>query len=262
MKNQSIGKQTALITGPTSGIGYELALLFAKDGYNLILAARTKQKLEQMKADLEKKFAITVHIIAIDLSKPDSPKQLYEQLIKQEVKIDILVNNAGFGNYGFFCQTDLDVDLELLQLNIVTPTILTKLISADMIKRRQGKILNVGSVASFFAGPYMNTYFASKNYILSFSLALHCELKSAGVSVSCLCPGPTQTNFGNRAHFHHKLNRRHIMDVKKVAETGYRGLFKNKAIVIPGFQNKLIIFSARFAPRLLLTKMVKKLSGF
>ena len=254
-------KHTVLITGPTSGIGLSLAHLFARSGYNLILVARYKETLDALEQALIRLYGVNVQVYAIDLSKQGCVEQLLEQLGDQANAIDILVNNAGFGNYGRFEETDSSTDVDLIMLNILTLTMLTKAL-LPYVRARCGKILNVGSVAAFLPGPFMNTYFASKAYVLSFSLALREEVSSQGVSVSCLCPGPTHTNFGKRAHYDHQLSRQHIMDVDSVAQEAYRGLMAGKAIIVPGWKNRLIVALSPLTPRVLLAKIVRRASGY
>ena len=254
-------KNTVVITGPTSGIGLELAHLFAKDGFSLILIARYENTLAALAQQLKKDYAVRAIPIVADLSNANSIKHIMETIKRETNSIEILVNNAGFGNYGRFDLTSADIDVELINLNILSLTILTKKLLPHLIKNK-GKILNVGSMAAFLPGPFMNTYFASKAYVLSFSIALREELLSLGVSVSCLCPGPTQTNFGKRAHYNHNLDRRHIMRVEDVALVAYRGLHARKAIIIPGWKNRLIAVMRVIIPKTLMAKIVRKASGY
>ncbi len=251
--------RTVLITGPTSGIGYELAKLFAKDGYGLILVARGGDRLAPLKAELEKTYGVFVKTIEKDLSESNAPQEVFQELKTDTHSIELLVNNAGFGNYGTFDQTDLETELRMIQLNIASLTHLTKLFLKGMIKNKWGRILNVASTASFQPGPLMAVYYASKAYVLSFSEALANELKGTGVTITALCPGPTRTGFQKRADIEgtRLVSGGLIMDAKRVAEEGYRGLMRGKTVVIPGLKNKAIAFSVRLTPRNLVTKIVR-----
>ncbi len=253
--------QTALITGASSGIGYELTKLFAGDGYNLVLIARSQSKLEEIASILTKEFSITVKVIAKDLSLATSPEEIWQELQSQGYTIDILVNNAGFGTYGLFLETQLQSELNMMQLNMVTLTHLTKLFLPEMVARQQGKILNIASTAAFQPGPLMAVYYASKAYVLSFSEALANELQNTGVSVTVLCPGPTESGFQAKANMENSklFKNQPIMDASKVASIGYRALFNNKTVVISGWKNKLLALSIRFAPRNLVTKIVRNI---
>lgn len=251
--------KTVLITGPTSGIGYELAKLFAKDGYGLVLIARNGPKLLDLKSEFEKEHSIFVKIIEKDLSRPSAPQEIFEALQKDSITIDILVNNAGYTNFGFFSKTDLKTELEMIQLNMTSLTHLTKLFLPEMVKRGQGKILNVASTAAFQPGPLMAVYYASKAYVLSFSEAIARELKGTGVTVTALCPGPTRTGFQKRGDIEGtRLVRSDlIMEAEPVARLGFLGLMKGKTVVVPGFKNKIFAFSSRLIPRDLMTRIVR-----
>ncbi|HVF69312.1 MAG TPA: SDR family oxidoreductase [Xanthomonadales bacterium] len=251
--------KTVLITGGSSGIGYELAKVFGKENYNLILVASNKEKLEKS-ADELTDSGFTVKTIAKDLSDPHSPSQIYDHLNKERISIDVLVNNAGFSNYGLFTETNLDLELSELQVNIVTLTHLTKFFVRDMLKRRDGKILNVASTAAFIPGPLMAVYYASKAYVLSFSEALNEELTGTGVHVTALCPGPTDTGFATRGGvLDSPLFQGKILDASYVAQAAYDGLMRNQAVVIPGLKNQLMIQSLRLIPRSKIPKVVKKM---
>jgi short-subunit dehydrogenase len=238
---------TALITGASAGIGYELAKLFARDGYNLVLVARSADKLAQLSAELEKAYKIRATVVAADLSRPGEPDQVFTTTQKTGIEVDVLVNNAGFGQFGFYVETDLQEELGQIQLNISSLTHLTKLYVRPMVERRRGRILNVASTAAFQPGPLMAVYYATKAYVLSFSEALSNELQGTGVTVTCLCPGPTTTEFFKRASM--DLIKAPAMDAKTVAEIGYRAMLKGKPTVIAGRMNWLVAQSTRFAPR-------------
>lgn len=252
-------EKNVLITGASSGIGYEFAARFAKEGYNIIAVARNKQKLDELKRQLEKTYGIAVWIYAKDLSNQNEVHDLYETLKNEQLDVHILVNNAGFGLYGEFVETELQEELNMIDLNIKTLTHLTKLVVVDMVKRNEGKILNVASTAAFQPGPLMAVYYATKAYVLSFSEALSNELRHTNVTVSALCPGPTATGFVDRANLQQsKLFKSGVMDVKQVVEAGYKGVMNNKTVIIPGVANKLLAFSVRFMPRKFVTNIVRK----
>lgn len=246
-----ISGKTALITGASSGIGYEFTSLFAKDGYNLVLVARSEQQLMQLAQQLEDKFGISVRVIAKDLSNASAPEEISTELQQAGVTIDVLVNNAGFATYGMFAEIDLATELQEMQVNMVTLTHLTKLFLPDMLKKRWGKILNVASTAAFQPGPLMAVYYATKAYVLSFSEALADELRGTGVTVTTLCPGPTASGFQERAHVEvtRLVSSKKIMDAARVARAGYRALIAGKTVVIPGLRNKILAEAVRFSPR-------------
>jgi uncharacterized protein len=242
--------KTALITGASGGIGYELGLLFAKDGFDCILVARSEDKLKELAARLENECRIKTLVIAKDLSRPSAVDEIYEAVTATSMQVDVLVNNAGFPVFGLFVETDLQVELEMLQVNVVALTALSKLFLKGMVARRSGRILNLASTAAFEPGPLMAVYYASKAYVLSFSEAISNELRGTGVTVTALCPGPTRTGFQKRGVMEDsRLVRGDIADARSVALAGYRGLMAGKTIVIPGFSNKLVPWIVRVSPR-------------
>lgn len=252
-------QKTVLITGGSSGIGYELAQVFGHNNYNLILVANDKNKLQIAENKL-KSHGFSVRTVSMDLADPQSPTKIYEYLQKEEIRIDILVNNAGFATYGEFAEIDLDRELSELQVNIVALTHLTKLFLPDMLKAKNGKVLNVASTAAFAPGPFMAVYYASKAYVLSFSQALNSELENTGVHVTALCPGPTDTGFVKRGGIENsKLFHGKNLTASSVANAAYDGLMKNKLIVVPGFRDKLMIQALRLAPRDFVLKVVKNI---
>lgn len=254
-------KKTALITGASSGIGYELTKLFALDRYNLVLVARSESKLQQIASELTEQYGIAVKVIAKDLALPSSPEEIWQELQTEAITIDVLVNNAGFATYGFFVETELQPELNMMQLNMVTLTHLTKLFLPEMLARQTGKILNIASTAAFQPGPLMAVYYATKAYVLSFSEALANELQGTGVTVATLCPGPTKSGFQAKANMENSklVKDKQIMDAKKVASIGYQGLINNQTVIIPGLQNKLLALVVRFIPRNLLTRIVRSM---
>lgn len=256
-KNLKLNGETVLITGASSGIGYELSKLFAQDGYNLVLVSRNEKKLTQVMDELKENFDIKIKIIPKDLSIAESPREIFDELQQESIKIDVLVNNAGAGLFGYFSETDITKELQIIQTNVISLTHLTKLFLPEMLKQRYGKILNVGSVGSFVPNIFSAVYGATKSYILSFSEALSGELQGTGVKVTVLCPGRTKTNFHKKAEIEN-INYEG-MDSRIVAKIGYRSLLQEKIIVIPGISNKLKIFLTRFMPRSLIAKIARKL---
>jgi len=247
--------QTALITGASGGIGYELARLFARDHYNLVLIARSAGTLKQVAGELEGQFGVTVKTFTLDLAATSAPMFLFDQLQREEIAVDVLVNNAGFGAFGEFASMTEEEILGQIQLNITALTHLTRLFLPPMLVRRSGRIMNVASTAAFQPGPLMAVYYATKAYVLSFSEALANELARSGVSVTCLCPGPTKTNFAKRAGTERSRLFRKLrpMTAETVARDGYRGLMAGRTVVISGAQNWLVAESVRFAPRKMVT---------
>ena len=252
--------KTALITGASGGIGYELALLFARDGFDCILIARSQDKLKELADRLEREHRIKTLVIARDLSRPSAVDEIYEEVSAASMQVEVLVNNAGFPVFGLFHETDLQVELEMLQVNVIALTALTKLFLKPMVERRSGRILNLASTAAFEPGPLMAVYYASKAYVLSFSEALANELRGTGVTVTALCPGPTRTGFQKRGVMEDsRLVRGQIADARSVALAGYRGLLAGKSIVIPGFSNRLVPWIVRVSPRSMVTRVVRRM---
>jgi len=235
----------ALITGASSGIGWELAKLFAADQFNLILVARNEVRLNQLATELRAQHGIDVKVLPKDLSKPEAPQEVFDEL--RAVPVSILVNNAGSGWHGAFAQTDLERSLTIMHLNMDALVKLTHLFAQPMLTRRAGKILNVASIAAFQPGPMVNVYYASKAFVHSFSYALACELEDSGVSVIALCPGTTQTEFFKRGNFG-PVRAAFTMDARTVAIAGYRGMMRGQRVVIPGFANKIASALAKRLP--------------
>ncbi|HSO93428.1 MAG TPA: SDR family oxidoreductase [Candidatus Dormibacteraeota bacterium] len=251
--------RTVLITGASSGIGYELALLFARDGFDCVLTARRADRLEALAVKLREEHKVRATVIPADLADPASPERIFSAVHSAGLAVDVLVNNAGFPSYGHFFQLDTRGELNELQVNIVALTHLTRLFLPDMIARRDGRILNVASTAAFEPGPLMAVYYASKAYVLSFSQALGNELTGTGVSVTALCPGITRTGFqAAGAMDDSRLVQGRMADAASVALAGYRGLMARKSVVIPGFANKLVPLAVRLAPRSVVTRMVRR----
>ena len=245
---------TALITGASGGIGLELARVFAREGYGLVLVARNQKRLEEIAQEVRPTEA---QVIAIDLSMRGAPEEIHGKV----PKVDVLVNNAGFGVFGKFADKGLAEELNMMQLNMTALVALTRLYLPAMISAGNGKIMNVASTAAFQPGPLMAIYFATKAFVLSFSEAIANELEGTGVIVSALCPGPTASDFQARAKMQNSglVKGKKMMDSRTVAEIGYRGLVAGKTIVIPGFGNKLLTQSLRLSPRSVVTKMVRRM---
>lgn len=254
-----MSQEIVLITGASSGIGLELAHIFAAKGYNLILVAQNKEKLDAAANYLKTQYKVQIRVIYKDLSKPQSAAEIVSELQGYKVRISVLVNNAGFSNYGKFAELPVDEQINLINVNITTLTKLTRLILPYMIMAKSGRILNVASTAAFQPGPLMSVYYASKAYVLSFSQGLASELENSGVTVTALCPGPTATGFQKRADMlDSKLMNLGLMDVKDVARAGFDGLMKGKTVIIPGIRNKIMVFLVRLLPRNLVTRIVKQ----
>jgi len=240
-----------LITGASAGIGHELSKVFAENGFNIVLVSRNKKKLEHIAGELESLYGIKAKVIAKDLCKPLAPQELYDEISADGIGIDVLVNNAGIGINGRFTDFNKEKIVDVIQLNITSLTILCRLFGTDMVKKRSGRILNVSSTAAFQAGPLMSSYYASKAYVQMLSEALNYEFGKDAVTVTALCPGPTQTEFFDRNDMAgaNVANGPWMMKASDVAKAGFAGLMKGKMIVIPGFINKLLAFFVRFTPR-------------
>lgn len=247
---------TVLITGASGGLGYEFAKLFARDHHNLVLVARSGDKLAQVTAELQA-HSVTVKTIALDLTAPPAPKFVFDQLQREGVVVDILVNNAGFGAFGDFAQMAEGEILGQIQLNIAALTELTRLFLPPMVQRRRGRIMNVASTAGFQPGPLMAVYYATKAYVISFSEAIANEVRDSGVTVTCFCPGATHTGFARRAGNEKSRLFKQVgaMSAEKVALDGYRALMEGRTLAISGAHNWLVAQSTRFAPRKLVTAL-------
>jgi short-subunit dehydrogenase len=244
-------KQTALITGASGGIGLELARIFAREGFDLILIARREEALRELADALLTKYGTRSLVLAADLADPGSPGRLAAEIASRGGQLDALVNNAGFGTSGPFRASDLDAQLAMIRVNISALTELTHRFLPGMIASRRGLILNVASTAAFQAGPLMAVYYATKAYVLHFSEAIANELAGSGVSVTALCPGPTLTGFQAAAGIERTrlLGRMSVADAASVAEAGYRGLLRGKRVVVPGLVNRLAAEATRLVPR-------------
>jgi short-subunit dehydrogenase len=252
---------TVLITGASGGIGYELAKLFARDRHDPVLVARSADKLAQVANELQH-HGVTVRTFPLDLAELNAPKLLFDQLQRENIAVDILVNNAGFGAYGEFATMPQEAVFGQIQLNVTALTELTRLFLPAMIARRSGRIMNVASTAGFQPGPLMAVYYATKAYVISFSEAIANELRDSGVTVTCFCPGATETGFAKRAGNDKTRLFKQLggMRVEKVALEGYRAVMEGRTLAISGAHNWLVAQSTRFAPRKLVTAMSRWIS--
>jgi short-subunit dehydrogenase len=251
-----MGQGRALITGGSVGIGAALADVFAARGHDLVLVARNREKLEMRGKAIRDQFGVDVVCLREDLSDPRGAGRVYEAITARGLEVHYLVNNAGVGLYGKFATTDLDAELKMIQLNVTSVVDLTKRFLPAMTARRAGRILNVASTAAFVPGPWMSVYYATKAFLLSFSQAIDYELKSQGITVTTLCPGPTKSEFKVRAGSQRsRLFEAFVMDAPRVARVGYDGMMKGKPVAVPGLRNKLIPVAARLAPRTVIAEL-------
>jgi short-subunit dehydrogenase len=255
----------ALITGASSGIGLELARIAASNNMNLIVLARNSEKLMQLRTELEGLYPVKVLAVGCDLTKPDAVEKIASLLNGRGIVPDILINNAGFGMYGLFDKIGTDSEASMIQLNITSLTELTKIIYRQMRSKGKGRILNVSSIAGFMPGPWMAVYHATKAYVLSFSEALAEEAKGSGVTVTALCPGPTETNFENRASAGAGINVFQnfgkLPTARQVAEYGWESMMKGKTVAVHGKKFRWLLFFIRFLPRKMVVHMTSKMQA-
>lgn len=256
-----IMKNAALITGASSGIGKELATIHAENGNNLILIARRKEKLEQLKKELQSKYSVKIEIISKDLTNSNAPKEIYEEVKKLNVEIQYLINNAGFGGLGKFIERNWQDDLDMINLNIIALANLTGLFLPDFVNRNSGRILNVSSTASLMPGPFQATYYATKAFVTSFSNAIAEELYNTNVTVTTLMPGPTATEFGKVSGMNKTKMFQNSFSARKVAEDGYKAMMDGKLDVITAlsFSQKIMTKFIPFLPKKMLLKTVRKM---
>jgi uncharacterized protein len=254
--------KTALITGASGGLGKSIAEQFAKDGVNLIITARSLDRLEAIAADWQARYRVVVTPIQSDLAQAGGAQKLFDAIAGRDLRIDYLVNNAGVGVFGLFREVALDDVLGMLTLNMISLTALTKLF-LDQIIAARGKIMNVASMAAFMPGPYLANYFATKAYVLSFSEALNYELKGTGVTVTTLCPGVTQTGFFDQAQMNHSglVQNHKLPTADEVALAGYRAMQRGQAVYVAGLLNRLVVTGVRFLPRALVTRISAAVSA-
>ena len=247
-----------LITGASTGIGYELAKLFAKDRHNLILVARDEGKLETAKNELSK-CNVEVKILSLDLSKSEDIQGLFNYVEINKLNVDILVNNAGIGTFGDFSEIEWVKEEALIDINIKVLTKLTKYFLPKIIECKNGGILNVASTAAFCSGPRMAAYYASKAYVLNLTEAIYEECKDSGIRISCLCPGPVKTTFQDKAGIKKSESaKKYLMDAEEVAKVSYKDFKKGKLIIIPGMKNKLLVIGNKLLPRRISRKIILK----
>lgn len=258
--NTSAAK-TALVTGASSGIGKALAENFAKDGYNLVLAARGVANMKTLAAELQKRYGIDATVIGADLETSDGAARLHADIKQRNITISALANNAGYGAFGEFKDSALVTELAMMQLNMNTVVVLTKLFMPDLLATR-GKILNTASTAAFQPGPYMAIYYATKAFVLSFSEAIASELEGTGVTVTALCPGATASGFQDKADMNASalVKGKKLPTSQEVAALGYQAMKSGKRVYIPGTMNWLMAQTLRFTPRNIVTSFVKEMS--
>ena len=250
----------ALITGGTAGIGYELAKLFAADGYNLVLVARTQDDLHQRSQEFSREFGVHIVPIAKDLFHPEAPFELYQEVKARNIDIDVLVNDAGQGQYGLFVEGDIRRYLDLIQLNVSALTVLTHLFLKDMVARNEGKILQLASIASELPGPWQAVYHATKAYVLHLTEALIQEVKDTNVTLTSLQPGATDTDFFNKADMQEsKILDSGLSDPSKVAKDGYEALMKGDDKIVSGFKNKAMVASSNVIPDTMVAAQMDKM---
>lgn len=250
--------KTALITGASLGIGYEFARILADHHYNLVLVARSTDKLNALADRLSN---VRVQVIAKDLSKPGSGAEIFEELKQKNIQVDVLINNAGFGDYGMFHECQLERQLQMIDLNVRSLTELTHLFGKMMVNRKDGKILNVASTAAFQPGPLMSVYYSTKHYVLAFSEALANEWQDLGVTVTALCPGPTESGFQEAANMgRSKLFKNFKLPTsEEVALYGYEALMRGDRVAVHGTINKILTSTVPFLPREWVTSVVRKI---
>lgn len=256
-------KNTALITGASNGIGLELARIHAAKGGDLILVARSGQKLEKIRAELEEKHKVSVYLICKDLSQQDAAWEVFEEIRGKNITVEYLVNNAGFGDYGLFSEEDPEKISQMINLNIHTLTCLTKSYLPEMIKSGKGRIMNVASTAAFQPGPLLAVYSATKAYVMNFSEAINNEVRKSGVTVTAFCPGPTESGFQAVAMIEESklVKGKTLPSSREVALYGYKAMMKGKTLAIHGLLNWTLAMAVRFLPRSMVVKVVRKIQN-
>lgn len=256
----NIKESYVLITGGTSGIGYELAKLFAQNGYNMVIVARNEQELDNTAIGFQQQYEIDVVKISKDLFDPQNAFALYEEIKSKGLNIGILINDAGQGQYGKFIETDIQRELDIIHLNISSLVVLTKLFLKDMVQKGRGKILNLSSIASKIPGPYQAVYHGTKAFVQSFTEAIRNEVKDTGVTITALLPGATDTDFFNKAEMQDAkmVKEGKLADAEKVAKDGYEALMKGDDMIVSGFKNKLQVAMGNILPDDVVAEKVNK----
>jgi short-subunit dehydrogenase len=256
-------RPVVLITGASMGLGAEFARLFAANGHDLVLTARSADKLAAVRREIEGLHGAAVRIIVADLAEPGAPRAIFDEVTGAGVEIDVLVNNAGFGMYGCFHETVADEDVNMIQVNVNALVLLTRLFLDGMIARGRGRILNVASTAAFQPGPMQSVYYATKAFVLSFTEAIANELHGTGVTATALCPGPVLTGFQERANVGEVRGLRLMMRTtpEEVVRAGFDAMIKGQPLVIPGGLNRTLAFLVRFFPRRVVTAMVRRIQS-
>lgn len=252
-------KEYVLITGASSGIGYDLAWIFGENNYNLILVARNEKRLNEIKKELNNKLKVDIRIFQCDLACSEDIENLYSKILHENLKVKYLINNAGCGSFGKFDNINIKTDLNLIDVNVRSITHMMKLFIPVIRKTSNGGVLNIASTAAFSPGPYMSVYYASKAYVINLTEALREEFKEDNIKICALCPGPTKTNF----QINSKINKNSkvkpiLMESRKVAEIAYRDFMKNKGIIVPGYNNKILVTLSKLLPNKLLCKVIKR----
>ncbi len=254
--------ETVLVTGASSGIGRELARCFAAEGCRLMLVARRGGVLESLADELRRTYQVDARTATVDLARPEAPGQILSHLNTAGFKADVVVNNAGFGAQGRFAELPLERQLQMVQVNVTALMYLTRLFLPGMLERRRGGILNIASTAAFQPGPRMAVYYATKAFVLSFTEALAEEVAGTGVTVTAVCPGPTDTEFAEAAQMKtSRLFRWNMMSAARVAQLGHRAFRRGRVVAVTGARNRLLAFSVRFAPRFAARKIAGRLNG-
>ena len=258
-----MSKPFALITGASSGIGYELSQLFARDGINLVLVARQHDLLSKLADKLRDEYGVEVIVVTKDLSILDEAKCLYDEVVQLNLDIEYLVNSAGIGDYGLFVKTDWEKELNMININLITLTYLTKVFAQDMVQKGRGRILNLGSIASFLPGPLMAVYYSTKGFVLRLGMALAEELRGTGVTITTLCPGPTESKFQQVANMEHSkvIKNQKLPTAKEVAAFGYRGMMKGQIYLVHGWRNHFFVFLTKVVPLSLHARIVRRVQG-
>jgi hypothetical protein len=251
MTDEKKDKRTALVTGASAGLGRELASLFAREGHDVVLVARSEARLGELAGDLEKNSGVKAHVIAADLGKRDAPKRVFDEAARRGIAVDFLVNNAGFGSNGAFLDLELERELEMVQVNCAALLELTHRFAQPMKERGFGRVMNIASTAGFQPGPFMTTYYATKAFVVSFTEGLAFELHGTGVTATCYCPGATKTEFASTAGNDKTrlFQRSGVAEAKDVALDAYRAMMKGHVLAVHGTLNWIGMQSLRLSPR-------------